>query len=147
MSEWKIGDKVRLVGSSWGHTGTGDDGLSVGAIAIVDEIDEDGAAMVKGWYVSNGKGEALSGDWATERMSDTEAPTVKRRDISLSEGRETSLFTTTPLRTWWEAELSGSLSTGESVCMERVGATASNALAALEQAISDEGWVIEGGDD
>lgn len=171
MSEWKVGDKVRLIGISWGGIVPSDDGLSVGAIAIVDEVDEEGVAMAKGWEVSDYDGAPLTGDWATERVGDAEAflasvremglklglaggategnapVTVKRSDISLNESRETPLFTTAPSRTWWEAELSGNLSTGESVCMERVGATASNALAALEQAISDEGWVIEGGDD
>lgn len=74
------------------------------------------------------------------------APTVRRRDITLEEQVEHEIgFAQIEGRShyWWEATLSGSLSTGEYVSINRSGDTFAEALANLEAAIAENGWVIE----
>jgi hypothetical protein len=66
--------------------------------------------------------------------------TVRRRDISVAEEREVEYGRL--VTTWWEAELRGPLSSGESVNLARTGSTFADALKALETAIEENGWGI-----
>lgn len=69
---------------------------------------------------------------------------VERADIDLTEQCEEELGLSGPVVTkrWWEARLSGYLSTGEHVEMERTGDTFAEALKTLEDAIRENGWDI-----
>lgn len=69
------------------------------------------------------------------------ATTVNRRDITLEEDFE--YVTIFEKAYFWVARLSGNLSTGETAEMSRVGGTSAEALANLESAIAEQGWVIE----
>lgn len=71
-------------------------------------------------------------------------PTVSRRDISLTETVELIpvLGVEVEGNAQWEAALDGRLSSGESVQIERSASTSTEALAALEAAIADNGWGI-----
>ena len=70
--------------------------------------------------------------------------TVKRRDITASEEVEHELGFAVETRShyWWNATLSGRLSTGEEVCMSRIGTTSRDARGLLEAAIAEQGWEI-----
>ena len=69
---------------------------------------------------------------------------VNRRDIALTEGIEEEFGPSGPVvtKSWWEARLSGFLSTGERVEMERTGDTFAEALKTIEDAIRENGWDI-----
>lgn len=67
--------------------------------------------------------------------------TVNRKDIELTEEQEYYSFIEAP-RVFWSARLAGRLSSKESVDMARSGATAQDALTALETAISEQGWEL-----
>lgn len=78
------------------------------------------------------------------------APTVNRRDISVTEEREyetgltvTSITEENATRTTWTAALEGRLSDGVYASMSRHGATSKDALEALTEAIAAEGWAIK----
>lgn len=73
------------------------------------------------------------------------AAVVNRRDITLVEQVEHEIgFAQIEGRShyWWDASLSGHLSTGEDVNLSRQGDTSAEALANLETAIAENGWSI-----
>lgn len=74
--------------------------------------------------------------------------TVSRKDIDLEEhmmdvtegyGANQVVYTAS---SYWEAQLNGPLSTGESVRIRRTGETHVQALGALEAAITKNGWEV-----
>lgn len=73
------------------------------------------------------------------------APTVSRRDISLEEQveYERGFALEQHAQRWWEAGVSGNLSTGERVNLSRTGNTSAEALANLEAAIAENGWTVD----
>lgn len=67
-------------------------------------------------------------------------PSVSRHDITLVEEMlHVSLLSDVP---YWTASLDGTLSTGESAQMSRGANTSAEALATLEAAIAENGWMI-----
>jgi len=74
-------------------------------------------------------------------VSSSSSATVNRRDITLEEDFE--YVTIFEKAYYWVARLSGNLSTGEAAEMSRSGGTSAEALANLEAAITEQGWVIE----
>jgi hypothetical protein len=76
------------------------------------------------------------------------APYVKRRDITVAEERQEagydSFYNEPFVTSTWTASLRGSLSTGETVALERTGSTFAEALQNLEQAIAELGWEVKG---
>lgn len=72
------------------------------------------------------------------------APYVTRRAINATEellDEDGTLSSATPAYAWF-AELDGYLSTGEHVRMTRSGGTFAEAVASLEDAIAENGWII-----
>lgn len=74
------------------------------------------------------------------------APYITRRAINATEealDEDSSLDGAARTTAYgWEAELDGYLSTGEHVRMTRSGGTFAEAVASLEAAIVENGWII-----